>query len=255
MKRLLAIPLVVLGIASTTRAQYDASDSLGTNNVVAVDFGRKSEASTRISKSDDWLVASLTPPATSLASLSFSTAAATPASPSHVAHVALAEPPPAPPSPKPYSYQERDYRWEIGLAFSLVRFRSSVYYATAPGFSSSVSYFLNDWLAVEGAVTTGFAPAVYGGTFKYLAYGGGPKFSLGRKRLEPWVHGLVGGVHTNPQTALGGKSGFELQAGGGLDYGLNPRLSARLEFDYLASHLFGQWQNSGQGLIGIVFHF
>jgi hypothetical protein len=249
MKRLLAIPLVVLGIASTTRAQYDASDSLGTNNVVAV---RKSTPSTRIPKSSDWLVASLTPPATSLASLSFSTAAASPASSSRVA---LAEPPAAQPSPSPFSYQERDYRWEIGLAFSLVRFRSSVYYATAPGFSSSVSYFLNDWLAIEGAVTTGFAPAVYGGTFKYLAYGGGPKFSLGRKRLEPWVHGLVGGVHTNPQTALGSKNGFELQAGGGLDYGINPRLSARLEFDYLASHLFGQWQNSGQGLIGIVFHF
>jgi opacity protein-like surface antigen len=252
MKRLLAIPLVVLGIASTTRAQYDASDALGTNNVVAVDLARTSAAGSRVPKSGDWLVASLTPPELSPAALSFSSPGGSPA---YSSRAAFAEPVPAAPSPSPYNYLERDYRWEIGLAFSVVRFRSSVYYATAPGFHSSVAYFLNNWLAVEGAVTTGFAPAVYGGTFKYLGYGGGPKFSLGRRRFEPWVHALVGGVHTNPQTALGGKNGFELQAGAGLDYGLNPRLSARLEFDYLASHLFGQWQNSGQGLLGIVIHF
>jgi len=249
MKRLLAVPLLVLGIAGTTLAQYDASDSLGTSDSVAVDFARPSATSSRIPKSGDWLVASLTPPETSLAALSFSAPPASPPS----SRAGLAEPLPA--APSPYNYLERDYRWEIGLAFALVRFRSAPYYATAPGFHSSVAYFLNNWLAVEGAVTTGFAPAVYGGTFKYLGYGGGVKISLGRRRLEPWVHGLAGGVHVNPQTALGSKNGFELTAGGGVDYGLFPRLSVRLEFDYLASHLFGQWQNSGQGLLGVVVHF
>jgi hypothetical protein len=40
-----------------------------------------------------------------------------------------------------------------------------------------------------------------------------------------------------------------------VDYGLNPRVSLRLEGDYLRSHIFGQWQNGAQGIATVVFHF
>jgi hypothetical protein len=270
MKRLLAVSLIVLGMASAARAQDQVLASPEAITNVAADFAKTSAASSAILRSGNWAPVSLTSPEASLAGPSFSTPVAAPrsfptfnlapsttlAQPVALASPAtLAEPSPAPPNPS-YNYKERDYSWEIGLGFALVRFRSSVYSATAPGLNSSVAYFLNDWMAIEGAVTTGFAPTVFQNEHvKYLGYGAGPKFSLGRGRLEPWVHALVGGVHIIPQTALGGKNGFELQAGGGADYALNPRVSARIEADYLRSNLFGQSQNSFQGVIGIVFHF
>jgi hypothetical protein len=145
----------------------------------------------------------------------------------------------------------------MALGFALVRFRSSVYYATAPGVYSSVAYYLNEWIAVEGNVTSAFAPVIFQNEhIKYLGYTVGPKFTFGmRHHVEPWAHALVGGVHLVPQTGLGGKNGFELQAGVGADYPLNSRVSIRLQADYLRTHVFSQSQNSGQGVIGFVFHF
>lgn len=259
MKTLLAVPLIVLGMASAIRAQDQASAPAETNANVAIDFARTSAASTRVPQSADWTIASLTAPETSLAVLSFANPTANPSpSPtlSPVYSAALApEPSPAPQTN--YTYKERDYAWDLGVGFALVRFRSSVYYASAPGFNSNLAYWFKDWLAIEGSATTGYAPEIYQNEhIKYLGYGAGPKFSLtGRSRLEPWAHAIVGGAHVLPQTALSGKNSFLVEAGGGVDYGLNPRVSARLEVDYLSTHLFGAWQNSAQGIIGIVIHF
>jgi hypothetical protein len=46
-----------------------------------------------------------------------------------------------------------------------------------------------------------------------------------------------------------------VQLGGGADYRFLPRLSLRLEVDYVRTRLFSQWQNNGQAAAGIVFHF
>ena len=265
MKRLLAVPLFLLGISSVARAQDQALASPQANTSIAADFAPTSAAGTRIPKSTDWTLASLAPPQASLAALSFSSPAAafnsaasnTFAEPAALGTSAtLGDPSPVPPNPS-FNYEERPYRWEIALGFALVRFRSSIYYASAPGLNSAVAYYLNDWIAVEGNVTSAFAPVVFQNEhIKYLGYTVGPKFTLGlRHRFEPWAHALVGGMHIIPQTALGGQNGFELQAGGGVDYPLNPRISARLQADYLRTHVFGQSQNSGQGAIGFVFHF
>jgi len=151
----------------------------------------------------------------------------------------------------------RDYRWQIGLGVGLVRFRSSIYYATAVGLNSSVSYFITDSLAIEGAVTSAFAPAVFASFehVKYVGYGAGPKFTFGRDRLQPWVHALVGGAHILPQTALGSQNGFEVLVGGGVDYAIHPSWALRLEADYVRTQLFGQSQNNGQAAFGIVYRF
>lgn len=164
------------------------------------------------------------------------------------------------PAPKPtprFIYSERDdYRWQLGLGVSFERFRSSIYSASAVGTNTTLTYFLNDWLAAEGNVSTFFAPAIWSGEhIKLVNYGAGPKITWRRPRWEPWFHGLFGGTHALPQTAAGGKNGFSIQGGGGVDYRLAPRLSVRAEVDYVRTRLWGQWQNNGQAALGVVFHF
>jgi len=65
----------------------------------------------------------------------------------------------------------------------------------------------------------------------------------------------VGGAHINPQVARSSKNGFALQAGGGMDYYWNPRLSLRGEVDYVRTQLYSDSQNNLQVGVGIVIHF
>ena len=165
---------------------------------------------------------------------------------------------PAKPAPKQYGsyYEQFPRKWELGLAFALVRFRSSVYFATAPGLNSSLSYSIKDSIAIEGAVITAFAPPVFANEhFRYLGYGGGPKLFFGHGRLQPWAHALVGGVHLVPQTASSGRNGFEVTMGGGADYAFNEVFSAKAGVDYLGTHMFGEWQSSFQFVIGAALRF
>src|SRR5260370_40650230 len=62
---------------------------------------------------------------------------------------------PASPSPQPkFLYGGRDdYRWELGLAASWLRFQSSVFNASAIGINTSVVYFTNDWFGIEGNIS------------------------------------------------------------------------------------------------------
>ena len=160
------------------------------------------------------------------------------------------------PQPKNLYYNENPNKWQLSLAFALVRFRSSVYYASAPGLNSSLAYWWKEWIAIEGSVTSAFAPPVFENEhFRYLGYGAGPKFSLGHGRLEPWAHALVGGVHLIPQTAASGKNGLEVTMGGGVDYVINDVISAKGGVDYLGTHMFGEWQNSVQIVAGLSLRF
>jgi hypothetical protein len=169
-----------------------------------------------------------------------------------------ATPDPAAPAPNPkFILGDRDdYRWQLGIGVSFERFRSNIYSASAVGTNTDLTYYLNDWLGVEGNASTFFAPAIwFNEHIKLLNYGAGPKISWRRPRWEPWFHGLFGGTHALPQTAGHSQDGLSVQIGGGADYRLAPRLSLRLELDYVGTHLFGAWQNNGQGAAGIVFHF
>ena len=166
-------------------------------------------------------------------------------------------PPASAPEPKPSTYYEQFPRkWELSLAFALVRFRSSIYEASAPGLNSSLTYWWKDRVAFEGSVTSAFAPPVYANEhFRYLGYGAGPKYSFGRGRLDPWAHTLIGGVHLIPQTASGGQNGLEITMGGGIDYAINDVISAKGGVDYLGTHMFGAWQSSIQIVAGLVLRF
>ena len=194
----------------------------------------------------------LTPAASLTAPVSLNTALALPLAP---ADSAAAEPSPEP-QPR-FIYSDRDdYRWQLALGVSFERFRSSLYHASAVGTHTSLTYFLNDWLGAEGNVSTFFAPTIYiGEHVKLVNYGAGPRIDWRRPRWEPWIHALFGGTHALPQTAGHSQNGLSMQFGGGVDYRLLPRLSFRVELDYVRTRLFGQWQDNAQGAAGVVFHF
>jgi len=176
--------------------------------------------------------------------------------PTASANAAAAEPSPAA-RPK-FIYSDRDdFRWQLGLGVSFERFRSSIYSASAVGTTTSLAYFLSDFVGVEGNVNTFFAPTIWENEhIKLVNYGVGPKFAWRRSRWEPWFHGLFGGTHALPQTGNhNSRNGFAVQLGGGTDYRFLPRLSARAEVDYVGTKLFGQWQNNGQATLSLVFHF
>ena len=165
---------------------------------------------------------------------------------------------PAPPSPKPrFVYGGRDdYRWQLGLSLAWVHFNSSQFNANAIGIKTSVAYFLNEWLGVEGNVVAAFSPTTIGPNHvKVLIYGGGPKFAWRQKRWEPWLHGIFGGAHEQPQTAAGSRNSYAILAGGGADYRWNPHLSFRAEGDYVRSGFFHQSQNNVELAGGAVLHF
>jgi len=169
---------------------------------------------------------------------------------------AAAEPLPAAPRPKFIFGSRDDFRWQLALGVALVRFRSPFYYATAVGVNTSLTYFTNEWFAVEGSLTTAFAPTInVNEHVKYAGYGAGPKIAGRGKKWEPWAHAIVGGLHIVPKTGGNSKNGFELQIGGGVDYRIFPHLSARVEVDWLRTHVFGAWENSGQANADIVLHF
>ena len=242
MKRLVQVILLALVAVSTARAQDELTFSQASTNVAA-DFANSS-AATALPKFADALFS---------------------AEPRVASSSWLAEPPslalaaealPAVPDPK-FVYGSRDdFRWQLALGVSVLRFRSSIFYATGVGTNTSLTYFTNEWFGVEGSIITAFAPPInLNEHVKYLSYGAGPKIAWRGRKWEPWMHAIAGGAHILPLTGIGSKNGFGLQVGGGADYRIFPHLSARVGVDWVRTHLFGAWQNSAQANANVVLHF
>jgi hypothetical protein len=170
-----------------------------------------------------------------------------------------AEPSPAsPPAAKPrYIFGDRDdYRWQLSLGLEFFRFQSKLLNASLVGLNTTVTYFTNDWFALEGNLVTGFAPQIYDNEHvKFFSGAGGIRIGSRRARFEPWGHALVGGAHLQPQTAGNSKSALAVEAGLGLDYRVNTRLSLRVEGDWVRTQFFNDAQNNFQGVAAVVFHF
>jgi hypothetical protein len=163
---------------------------------------------------------------------------------------------PSPKSQPSLENYERPDKWQFGVSFALVRFRSPIYFASAPGMNSSLAYSWKEWLAIEGSVTSAFAPAVFEDEhFRYLGLGGGPKIIMRHGRFEPWTHVLAGVAHLVPQTASSGRNSLEITSGLGTDYNINSIVSARLGIDYLRTRMFGESQNSASVAAGFAVHF
>jgi len=208
---------------------------------VAADFGASSAAQVNLYRADGG---------------AGNFALATPSTAAGGDPAAAGEPAAATPRPRFVFGDRDDYRWQLGLGVEFFRFQSSRIDASLVGLNTTVTYFTNDWFAVEGNLVTGFAPQIYDREHvKYFGGGGGIRIGSRRARWEPWGHVLVGGGHLQPQTADSSKDAFTVQAGGGVDFRLHARLSLRAEGDYVFSTFFSQHQNNYQGVAGIVFHF
>jgi hypothetical protein len=250
MKRLL-LCVLLLGNVKVARAQINASAASIDRGNAAPDFSATSAAQatllTDLAAADPIPVPAAGP--SKIHSRPFiSTALALP----------LADAEPVPPSPQPkFLYGSReDYRWELGLGVAWLRFRSSVFKASAVGIDASVVYYTNEWFGIEGDVLAVFAPTIFSNEHvKIATYGAGPKIAWRQKRWEPWVHGIFGGAHEQPQIAGQSRNTYTIKAGGGADYRWNPRISFRLEANYERTSFFKQSQNNLQLGGGFVFHF
>lgn len=169
----------------------------------------------------------------------------------------FASPTPAP-SPRFYYGNSEDYRFQLGFGYEYVHFRSTPFNANLNGVHTSLTYYATDWAGVEGSVVAAFGTKVFGADrSKYLLYTVGPRIAWrdSRRKYEPWMHALVGGLHMNPQVINGGQNAFAVQLGGGVDFRYNSRVSFRAEGDYVRSQLYSQSQNNVQFGGGAVFHF
>ena len=247
MKRLLVGTLLALGSAAAALAQAPGTtnnESQGTAS--STDFATTSGANVTLLEPVHFSQPSFLPEGTSDAALRKDWSSAT---------AAMATPEPAP-EPKFVFGGRDDFRWQLGVGIAWTRFRSSIFNASAIGLNTSLSYFTNDWFAIEGNVNSTFAPKIFDNEHvKLLVYGAGPKIAWRQRRWEPWLHGLVGGIHEQPQTAGNSRNGFSAQLGGGADFRWHPRLALRLEADYMRSSLFSDHQNNFQLAAGFVFHF
>jgi opacity protein-like surface antigen len=162
------------------------------------------------------------------------------------------------PEPRPRSaYDDEDNsRFELGLSFALVRFRSSPINATMGGPSTTVGYHVTQGFVVEGVFTTVFGSKIFDQEHtKYLFAGGGPKITFGNGKWRPFVHGDFGLVHMLPQTAGNSQKGFGAQVGGGAELHLNPVWSLRFGGDFVRAQVYPGGQNNLQVTIGILYHF
>lgn len=252
MRKLFASAVVLLGSVCVARAQISVPTPLIDAGNAAPNFSATSAARATLFDSlsaADSFAQPFAKPASTLAAPTLTMALRAGPVPADPAH----------PSPKPkFIYGGRDdYRWQVSLGIAWFRFQSLPFTANTVGLKTTVTYFLNEWLGVEGSFTGAFAgpPAGLKNDAKLALYGGGPKIAWRQKQWEPWVHAIFGGAHENPQTAAGSRSSYSIMAGGGGDYRWNPRISFRVEGDYVRTGFFSQSQNNFQLAGGIVFHF
>jgi opacity protein-like surface antigen len=245
MKRQLVVLSLMLGATCAASAQEAVQDSQPAKQNVAAVFSAAPAVGEDLSQPD--------------VSIALSPTASSALAPSFATPLANATPDPSPsPAPDPkFIYGGRDdFRWQLGIGFDWLRFRNSIFNASAVGVKSSVTYFTNEWFGIEGNISATFAPEIFDREHvKVIMYGGGPKIAWREKKWEPWAHAIIGASHEQPQVASHSKNSFATQVGGGADYRFNPRLSGRLEANWVHTNYFGQSQNNFELMAGIVFHF
>lgn len=175
----------------------------------------------------------------------------------------LARSMPAEAAPEPrlapqFSPEDKDRNpWQLAVGYQYVRFRSAAIDASLNGLHTSLTYYLNDSIGVEGSVVAAFGSSIFSNEHpKYLLYTGGPLIVWPRRGWSPWGHALIGGLHLLPQIAGGfSQNSFAVQVGGGADYRVAPPFFFRVEGDYVRSHLYSTSQNNFQLGAGVTFQF
>jgi hypothetical protein len=255
MKKWLWLGLLVWGAAGGARAQEMVAPGVaqGASGSSVGNWGRTATANVSPDSSHDFLGAAVgSAPLNGLTGAKFAapkfagTNLAAPA-----ASVAMAAP-----APQIIYRGTENERWELGLGFTYLKFRSPAIDQNMLGLNTSVVYFPSDWIGVEGNITAAFGGKIFvDDRTKYGGFTGGPKIVMRHGRWEPWAHALVGLAHVNPQLAGVGKNGVAIEVGGGADYTLGGQLAVRVEGDWVLTHLYSLTQNNFQVVTGLVLHF
>jgi len=155
-------------------------------------------------------------------------------------------------------YGGYDYiRFNINASASVLQPPSETFNANGGG--GQLVYNVNNWLGVLGDVSGYWATNATkaGAAMPYLF---GPRASLRRGKISPFVQVLAGGILTSSgiQTT-GWQSHFAMAAGGGLDVRLSRHVSIRpVEAEYFLTKIpdgLNHRQNNFRAGAGIVLRF
>ena len=241
MKMIVLAAAAALAFASAANAQTSSNPSPLPNNPAPIGLASWSVPSFQPSAAP----ASYTESALAAPSPVFSTAIAVP----NLSEATAPEPQSAGPGG---DY----YRWQVGLGYEFARFSSNPFDANMNGIHTTLAYYPTNWLGVEGSVVAAFGGTIFANDrTKYLLYTIGPRIIWQGRRLQPFGHVLVGGLHMLPQVADQGKNGFAVQVGGGVEYPITASFGAEFEADYVRSQLYSAGQNNLQVGAGFVVHF
>jgi opacity protein-like surface antigen len=135
----------------------------------------------------------------------------------------------------------------------------------APGFnlnggSGSVAANITPMVGIVGDFGGYYAPNIYnsGLNGNILSYMGGPRLTLRREKLSPFVQGLFGGVRASVSGSS--SNSFAMALGGGVDLNVTNRIAIRLvQAEYLMTRFnivgVATNQNNARISTGIVFRF
>ena len=150
------------------------------------------------------------------------------------------------------------YNWQATAGYTFFRFY------IIPGVESNMNginlgmvyYPGGHWIGADGEFIGAWG-SVEGFSTRYVQAMGGPRFRWAAPRgLEIWGHGLVGGSHFLPQTALGNQGAFAYEVGGGVDLNIHQRrIAYRASANMVGTRYFGTYQYSPNVSIGVVFKF
>jgi hypothetical protein len=176
---------------------------------------------------------------------------------------------------------------ELSIDYSFVRFNPDTFAQAhnLNGAGGSFTYNLNQWFGLKaeffgyGASTSTFVIpagnailpaggtfAVSGNMFTYLF---GPQFKYRAKKVQPFVHALFGGAHSNTYANLysaaglagiaPGNNAFAMSFGGGVDIPITKSIAIRpVQVDYLMTRFGNTFdtrnQNNFRYAGGVTFY-
>jgi hypothetical protein len=160
----------------------------------------------------------------------------------------------APEPSAPISFQvEGRTPWQLGAGYQYQHLKPLGQTFHTNGYNVSVTRFLNDWVGVEATAIMGFGSSSTGIHTKSLFIGGGPHAAINENgRFEPWVHGLIGLEYTRTAVAT---SGLGFIGGGGVDFKIGPRLSWRVQGDFIGTRFNGFMQSGYSFGTGAILNF
>lgn len=146
-------------------------------------------------------------------------------------------------------------QWELGGGYSNLFADVGGRNFTLYGGGASIQENVTDWFAGRIEVNA------YGGDTSGLhltaqTYTFGPVVSYRKlQRLTPFAHLQLGVIHASAGYLGISESAtkFALAPGGGLDFAFNPRVTVRVQGDFLSTYFLNQRQNNAQFSAGLVF--